>query len=406
MKNYIEEVLSSRDSLFLNESTLDFGHVPSKLPHRGDQLKRLANDFRVLLDKPGSVNPKVIVLGETGVGKTVLTKYFGNDLLRVARDRGVKLHFIYVNCRTVEGRWGFALNIARRLSPFDLHLKGCSPNQMLSEIYGYLGAKDEYLLLAIDEVDFFIKRTGQDVIYDLLRLNEEYPNSQRRIAPIFIARDRGIFHLPELDSSTISSLSGADVIELSPYDGDELKDILWQRVEVAFVENSVPGEVIDFIADIASAQGDARYAIELLWLAGKYADSEQGKRIEPDHVRKARAQTHPWIGRNELAGIPLDEKLILLAVTRSFKASDVFVNLREVEGVYRGCCEEWDQPRGGPSQLQRALMRLATIGLIDVKQDRGEVRVNIPNTPIGTLEHELEVELKDDVGRKTNHKGR
>lgn len=405
--SYIEEVLSgSAATLLQDESALDFDYAPPSLPHREEHVKRLTQTYRGILDRPGSASLKALVFGGTGVGKTVVTKYFGENITRIARHRNLKLRFVYINCRTMESRWSLALNVAKRVNYRELNIKGYSPNQMFREVYDYLNTNDEYLLLALDEVDSFIKRTGENLIYDVMRLSEEYLNVPKRVAVILIARGHEIFDLPVLDRSTVSSLSGADIIELPPYKAVELRDILNQRIAAAFKPSVVPNEVVNFIADIAGRQGDARYAIELLWLAGKYADSEQARWVTPDHVRRARAQTHPWVRKDELEALSINEKTILLAVTRSYEAEDAYVTLNQVKAAYKVCCEELGLKPLGSAQLQGVLTELDKAGLVAVKRWRKKFLVGLPNVPPSLFKRELEVSLNGSLGRDAENKKR
>ncbi|PJF37905.1 MAG: hypothetical protein CUN55_19705, partial [Phototrophicales bacterium] len=67
-------------------------------------------------------------------------------------------------------------------------------------------------------------------------------------------------------------------------------EILQDRITECFRPNSVMPEAIELIADIAAKRGgDARHALELLLIAGKYADNEGTTIVYPEHVRKAKA---------------------------------------------------------------------------------------------------------------------
>src|SRR5207249_1790259 len=98
--------------------------------------------------------------------------------------------------------------------------------------------------------------------------------------------------LEELDKSTQSTLQ-RNIIRLEHYSSPQLEQILRERIDLSFKEGTVPEALVSFIADIASNNGDARYAIELLWRAGKYADSEESKELTPDHIRTAASSLHP-----------------------------------------------------------------------------------------------------------------
>jgi len=394
---YIEVAISKiRDSVFTDESKLDLDYMPPRLPHRDAQLKRLAQAFHLLLDSPGRASPRALVLGGVGVGKTVLAKYFGESLVKVAKSRSINLVYVYLNCRTVESRWSLVLNLATKINPHELAIRGYGPNQMLRGIYDYLNDNDLYLLLALDEVDFFIKRTGENVIYDFTRISEELANFPKRIAAIFIAQNHGIYELPQLDPSTVSTLFGANTIELPPYQISELKNILVQRAIEAFKPHTVSEEVIDFITDIAGEQGDARYAIEILAFAGRHADLEDAKRVTPEHVRKARSKIHPRIRRDDLIPLSIQEKAVLLAAARGLRLDDAYIDLKDARKAYQICCEEYGLTKIGLAQLQGVLTELSKTGLINMKYLEGRLLVSLPEIPIEILRRELDKMIRNE----------
>lgn len=405
MSEYIEAALSrSRDSVFIDESKLDFDYLPLRLPHREKQLRRLAETFRVLLDNPGRASVCALIFGEVGAGKTVLVKFFGENLVKIARSHRVQLAFVYLNCRTVESKWSLIMNAAAKLSPQELAVRGYGPNQLLRGIYDYLNESNAYLLLVLDEADFFIKRTGDNIVYDFMRLSEDLANLPRRISTIFVARDRSIYEAPQLDQSTLSSLLGVETIELPPYQPTELMDILIQRVAEAFKPNTVSEDVIEFIAEIAGGQGDARYAIELLAFAGRHADQEYARRVTPEHVRKARSKIHPQIRREDLNPLSIQEKVMLLAVARSLAPDEVYVDLRQIRQAYEVCCEEYNLTRLGLAQLQGTLIELAKTGLINIKRSKDTLLISLPEISVDSLRKELDTLIGSDKAETAQDK--
>ncbi|RLF26233.1 MAG: orc1/cdc6 family replication initiation protein, partial [Thermoplasmata archaeon] len=55
--NVIEDELFS-SSVIKNPSALDFDYIPEKLPHRDDQLRRLAQIFKPLL---GNISQNAVI---------------------------------------------------------------------------------------------------------------------------------------------------------------------------------------------------------------------------------------------------------------------------------------------------------------------------------------------------------
>ena len=86
---------------------------------------------------------------------------------------------------------------------------------------------------------------------------------------------------------------------------------------------AVEEDVVDLIAELAFKEtGNARFGIELLWRAGKYADAEEAGVVEPECVRMAVSSIVPSMRKSDLAGLSLHEKLFLLAVARSLRKTN------------------------------------------------------------------------------------
>jgi cell division control protein 6 len=121
------------------------------------------------------------------------------------------------------------------------------------------------------------------------------------------------------------------------------------------------------ISDISAPRGDARYALELLWRAGKYADAEAGERILPEHVRKAQLDVSQF-PMNTVQDLPLHERLFLLSVAKVLKRSkSAYVTMGEVEMTYRVLCESNGIEPRKHTQFWEYLQNLKNLGIIYTK---------------------------------------
>src|SRR6266566_832738 len=93
----------SKPSIFKNEEPLSLFFLYSCGPHRETQLRFLAELFRSVIDRPGTTSPKILVTGDIGTGKTVLTQRFGTDITRTAKTLKLNLQYIHINCREFRG---------------------------------------------------------------------------------------------------------------------------------------------------------------------------------------------------------------------------------------------------------------------------------------------------------------
>jgi cell division control protein 6 len=174
------------------------------------------------------------------------------------------------------------------------------------------------------------------------------------------------FH--KLDRSTLSSLQ-RNIIKMPEYTHPQLSDIILNRADMAFRNDALTLAVIDFISELASMEkGDARYAIDLLWRAGKYADLSYSREILPEHVRRAAATLFPVLREEDVSLLSLHEKLVLLAVSRFFLHSpSIHASTGELEEVYHLVCEEYVEEPRGHTQFWKYLNQLKALDAINVK---------------------------------------
>ena len=65
-------------------------------------------------------------------------------------------------------------------------------------------------------------------------------------------------------------------------------------------------DVVELIAELAFKEtGNARFGIELLWRAGKYADAEEAEVVGAECVRTAVSNIIPSMRKSDLAGLSL-----------------------------------------------------------------------------------------------------
>jgi cell division control protein 6 len=271
--------------------------------------------------------------------------------------------------------------------------RGHSPEELLQMLLEVLDTEDRYLLLILDELDYFIKQKGADILYDLTRLMDDRLNAPQRLSIIAVGR-RIPFDDSILDPSTLSTLQ-RNILRFNKYDSRALSDILGERVTMAFNLDVVMAETLQIICDIASDRGDARYAIELLHRAGKQADSEGMNKIIPDYARQAKADTHPELRKEIFIALPFQNKLLLLAAARQLKENrGAYVTMGEVEDMYRSVCEEYGEEARAHTQVWEWIQDLNAHGAIDTKKSgvgqRGQTTmIGLSDVPAELLEQFL-----------------
>ena len=380
-------------SVFKDEAKLDINYVPRRLPHREKEHRLLIEFFNFLLRFPERMTQRVIITGEVGTGKTALAQRFGADITLEANKRGMNFHYVHVNCREYRGKLFLALQHALAVFRPSFPKRGYSAEEALETLMQSLDEDDAYMILALDEFDTLIEREGSDAVYKLTRLQEMRPGKPQRISLISILRD--LKSIERLDASARSTLQ-RNIISLERYPKDQLVDILNDRVEMAFEPSTVSEDIVSLVAELSfSESGNARFAIELLWRAGKYADVEEVDRVEPECVRKAVSSIIPTFRRSELDSLSFHEKLFLLGAARVFKGSQrSYASLSEIEEGYAVVCEEFGEQPHSHTQLWKYVQLFSALGILKTEVaatgTRGRTtRVSLPSIPAYELEKEL-----------------
>lgn len=380
-------------SVFKDESKLDINYVPQKLPHREKEHRLLIEFFSFILHYPEKMAQRIIVTGEVGTGKTALTQNFGTTLTSEANKRRIKFRYVHINCREHRGSLAPILHKALTVFEPSFPARGYSADELLDFLIKALDKENTHIILALDEFDSLVEKEESDAVYKLTRLQEMRQGLPQRLSFIFIMRD--LKAIERLDESAKSTLQRS-IIHLERYGKNQLIDILNERVSMSFELGTVSDDVIDLVAGLAFTQtGNARFGIELLWRAGKYADSEDLELVAPECVRRAVSAIIPSLRRSELASLGMHEKLFLLAIARFFRESDeAYVTLSEVEKTYAVICEEFEVQPNSHTQIWTYTQYLSSLGVLKTEVltvgSRGrQTRISLPSIPAGELEKEM-----------------
>jgi len=377
--------------IFKDEEKLSPEYVPPNLPHRENELNMLKTFFSSVIDGAPSISTRVIVSGSVGTGKSALVKLFGQKAVSEALKKGVDLKFLYVNCRINRTVFSVLRKLIEQLKA-RLPERGLSNEEFIHKLLDYLDYKGSYAIIALDEVEMLLREEGSEPLYLFSRVGEERLKIPR-VSTIFIFRNLEI--LDTLDASTRSSLLG-NTIHLKEYDYNQLYGIIKYRASLAFRTDVLIEDSIQLIADIASERGDARYALDILWRAGKYAEAENASQVAPEHVRKAAASVYPTIRREHLEFLEQHSKLILLALAQALDAEkSAYVTSSILNDYYKMVCEEYGVEPRSYTSFWEALQRLDDLGIIKIRVvsegSKGRKSyISLPGIPTSILKKELE----------------
>ena len=314
--------------IFKDREKLLPDYIPERLLHRDEEIKRLAQTLAVALrgERPNNL----FIYGLTGTGKTAATKLVLKKLEGKARTLGVNLWVVYVNVRHRDTPYRVMADIAESVGvrvPFT----GLSTGEVFRRFVYRAKRLEGVMIIVLDEIDFLVKKHGDDLLYKLVRANEE----TRPFKISLIGITNSVSFVETLDPRVKSSL-GEEELVFSPYNAGQLQDILSDRASQAFKPGVLSEEVIPLCSALAAREhGDARRALDLLRVAGEIAERRGDRIVTRDHVMAARIEIERDRVVEVVRTLPLHSKLILAAVAISTGGGRFHATTGEVYDVYR-----------------------------------------------------------------------
>ncbi len=304
MSNLFEEV-HREYTLFRNRDALSPHYIPSHLPYREDEIRLLSQKIAPILS--GKKPENIFIYGKTGTGKTAVTKKVLNDLNEYAERKGLPVKGLYINGRMYDSEHKVIMRLVKMLVP-SAELMGYSTSSIYDMLMEDVDRRERRLVVALDEIDM-VKRVG-DLIYRLNRANDELERGSISIIgisnnPLF--KDR-------LDARTKSTLCEVELV-FPPYNAEQLRTILKERVEEAFHKGVVEEDAISLAAAYAARNaGDARYALQVMLRAGDIAEEEGAKKVGREHVERARRLVEEDIVYEMISTLPEQHRLLIAAL--------------------------------------------------------------------------------------------
>jgi cell division control protein 6 len=278
--DFFEKYLD-RKSMFKNKAVLQSNFNPNTIPHREAQINSLATILASSLrgEKPSNI----FIYGKTGTGKTLVAQHTVENLAKVASGRTVSIVPVYINCKmkkVADTQYRLIAHITREKFNQNLPITGLPTEEIYAAFIRAIDTKKQIILLVLDEIDQLMDKEGDDLLYNLTRINTELKNAQ--ISIIGISNNANFINM--LDPRVKSSLSQEELF-FPPYNALQLQDILKQRSEEAFVHGAItPGLIEKCAAFAARDHGDARRAIELLRVAAELSERAGLSKVTTEHL--------------------------------------------------------------------------------------------------------------------------
>jgi len=355
--NSIFDELLEEQTIFKNKEILRPSYTPRKLPHRDEQISEIA---RILVPAlRGETPSNILIYGKTGTGKTVAAKHIGRELEKKGEDLSVQCSVIYLNCKVVDTQYRVLAHIARHFDR-DVPLTGWPTDQVYQDLVEALETKKRVVTIMLDEIDKIIGKSGDDILYNLSRINSDLDNS--KVSLIGISNDLKFTDV--LDPRIKSSLGEEDII-FPPYNADQLRDILEQRAKRAIKEEVIDEDVIPLCSAFAAQEhGDARRALDLLRVSGELAEKED-EIVTQKHVRKAQNKIELDRVVEVVRTLPTQSKLVLLSIIILNESEKKTVNTGKVYDKYKQLAEMVDIEILTQRRITDLISELDMLGIIN-----------------------------------------
>lgn len=361
IKNFFENYLK-KESIFIDKKTLMPSYIPEEILYREEQLQEVANVLAPVLrlEKPSNL----FIYGKTGTGKTISIKHIIFSMSKVAVQNGLPLKCIYLNCklkRVADTEYRLIAQLIREFGQ-EIPSTGLPTDEVYSIFYKLLDREKQIVLLVLDEIDQLTKKIGDEILYNLTRINVELQKSQICLVGI----SNNLVFTENLDPRIKSSLSEEELI-FSPYNALQIQDILRKRAAKTFKPEVLqPGVIEKCAAYSARDHGDARRAIDLLRIAGELAERNGSTKVEISHLDEAEKKIESDKVINAATNQPKQFQSVLYAILLLAPQKKNFFT-GEIYDVYKNVCRQTKLNTLTQRRVSDIIAEMDMLGIINAK---------------------------------------
>jgi cell division control protein 6 len=385
--------------IFAREEVLREGYRPGELPERSDEMEDLHMALSPAARGVGANN--VFLHGKAGQGKTASAKAKLAQLRTHAEDESEHLDLttIYVSCEShdLSTTYKAASRIYQELTG-NSRPTGYATDVVMDMMFEAMNDIGGTIIIVLDEIDTL----GEDdrILYSLPRARAQ-GYVEDHVFPSIIGISNDLQWRDNLSPKVKSSLYDDSVL-FSPYDANQLRQILRRRAGEAFrdtelkpIDDVAPEEesegtvvqidqsgqdylfktgvlnenVVPLIAALSAQDtGDARQAIKYLRKAGELADKQGDNEVREEHAREAQALVEREAVVGAMREMTTQAHLALAALTVLDISGDAPARAGPIYGVYKEIASEVDVEKLGKRRFKDHLRELDMQGIADGKK--------------------------------------
>ncbi len=396
LSSFFENFLK-KEPLFTNKNVLQSSYTPKNVPYREDQIQIIAGILApaLRLEKPSNI----FIYGKTGSGKTLSVKHVADNILAICADKKINLRMVYINCklkRVSDTEYRIVAQLARELGK-EVPSTGLPTDDVYKTFVKLVDERKQLVILILDEIDQLVNRAGDEILYNLTRLNSELKNAQISLIGI----SNNLQFTENLDPRIKSSLSEEEIL-FPPYNAVQLQKILLQRAKLSFREEVIEEGVIEKCAAYAAREhGDARRALELLRVAGELAERSNSNMVNIKHIDEAEDKVERDRVLDTINTQPKQIQLTLYSILDvCSKNTNGPIYTGEIFDIYKDVCSRVGLKPLTQRRVSDIIAELDMLGIINTKVVSNgrygrtrQINIAVPNSTIPKI-NEL---LKDGL---------
>jgi cell division control protein 6 len=386
----IFQTYAENKSIFKQKDILSIQFTPENIPHRERQINQIGMTLAPVLrhEKPSNI----FIYGKTGTGKSLCTQHTVAKLLEAAKKNNAgDVKTIYINCKMSKVSDTEYRMLSQLILNFGIEVPftGLPTNQLYNQFYKLLDEKKQNVILILDEVDALVNKIGDGVLYNLTRINQDLKNSKLTLIGI----SNNISFINDLDPRVKSSLSEEEMV-FPPYNANEIRDILAERVALAFNEEVISPSVVAKCSALAAQEhGDARKALDLLRVAGEISERVGCKIVTEEHVDMAEKKLDKDKTIEIVQNQPKQSQCVLASILKLFKSGSNGVQTGDIYDVYVDICRKNNLRPLTQRRISDLISELDMFGIVNAKViSKGrygrtrEIKINLSRDIIEKIE--------------------
>ncbi|WP_049934638.1 Cdc6/Cdc18 family protein [Haloplanus natans] len=372
-------VLDEEDPIFANEDLLRIDHIPDhdKIVGRNDQIETVARRFKPTID--GGSGKGTLLLGKSGSGKTLVTRYVSREVEERGASNDVRIGRAIIDCAQRRSEVQTIIHLSKSLNDSDktgveIPQSGIATGAYYDRLWTVIDELYDAVIVVLDEIDRLAppddaqnvppeEADDSKLLMQLSRAGEEN-DVEASITVVGISND--LKYGDRLDTRVESSFA-PDEIVFPAYDATQLGDILNRRCD-AYHDGVLSDDVIPLCSAFSAQEhGDARRAIDLFRLAGEIARDDDADHVREEHVRAANDDAEVTRIQDLIRGCPTQAKVAIAALA----AMDEYTNqsqfkATEMYQVYREFADAIDMNVLGQKRITDQLREYETLKIIDM----------------------------------------